>query len=564
MKVRTSLAAALVSVALLTAVLISWGRQRSDADDPVVATYRGGTVRRSELVGWNDYRPMMTSERTEARFGLDSVRLAAVMKAGAVEAEALGLDRDPRWRFDSDRATAGMLRGELKKHLVKTALVAEAEVEAMLAEHDAARQKPERRRLRLLLKRVPAGADAETKATAQAQVEALRRRLVGGASFSELARSASDSQTRDRGGLLGTFTKEALPPALREAAFGLEAGGVSQVLASEQGFALLQCEKIVAGRTMPLDEARERIVAAIRRKTGEELWRQLVNELLGDSVRHDLDRLADASGSPGDVISRFEDGQLTRQQVAWLAADGETQVAVGPASSNSWLVRLLDGYVREFVAAREATRRGLDQDARVTGRIAWGSRAALFKAYRERRIEALFHPPSEQAVREFFEANREQFLIRPRYRLAVLWDGTPPDRRAEKYRQLLDAIASIELDELSFSAAARRLSSHPRADASGELGWRTRKQVAAWGPAALRAVEQLEVGAMSHVVEEPGALWVFKLLERDEARPLPWSEARGQVQSALERQLRIALTRDLMLELATDFDVREVAGEVEG
>ncbi len=525
----------------------------------VVATYRGGSLTRSEFEGWREFRPMLAGEQTEARYGLQAVEMAALVEATAGLATSLGLDEEPQWQFDAAREESRILSAELKAHLTETASVDEREIRSFLADHDEDREKPERRRLRLLLKRVPAGADESAKQAIRAEVETFRERVLQGEDFAELARGASDSQTRHQGGLLGSFAREALPPALAEAAFALDEGGLSEVLESSQGFALLLCEKIVPARRMPLEEARQRILEALRRQKGDELWRQLVGEMMGGgSVENDLDLLAEAAGSPNDIVSRFEGGHLTRRQVHWLLERGGPSSA-GRALEPRELERLLDSYARESLIAREARRRGLDRDPRVLRRIEWSRRAALMKAYRDREIAARFEAPDDQEVRVFFEGNRDRFSTLPRYRLAVLWDGSPPQSRAEKYRALETAVSRIELGELAFSEAARRLSSHPHANAAGEIGWRTRRQVGAWGPAALRAVEELEVGRVSPVIEEPRALWVFKLLEREEPRPLSWEEARQMAREALEQRVRSELHRDLIERLQVEQEIRAAA-----
>lgn len=78
------------------------------------------------------------------------------------------------------------------------------------------------------------------------QIEALRKRIVGGEGFAAIASAYSmDPNSKDRGGDLGDVPVAQMPPALREITDALPLGGVSQVMQDDDMFYLFT----VTGRT---------------------------------------------------------------------------------------------------------------------------------------------------------------------------------------------------------------------------------------------------------------------------------------------------------------------------
>ncbi|HEX8775655.1 MAG TPA: peptidylprolyl isomerase [Pyrinomonadaceae bacterium] len=98
------------------------------------------------------------------------------------------------------------------------------------------------------------------------RAEELRRQATGGADFSTLARNSSDDpSSRERGGDLGTFTRDSHPRAFDDAAFALKPGTVSAVVQTDFGYHVIKVSSHEQARAMTLEEAapqiRQRLVA---------------------------------------------------------------------------------------------------------------------------------------------------------------------------------------------------------------------------------------------------------------------------------------------------------------
>ena len=91
------------------------------------------------------------------------------------------------------------------------------------------------------------------------EAEAVKAELDGGADFAEVAREKSqDPSSKEQGGELGSFGQGAFNnPAFEDAAFALEAGGVSDVVESPSGFHIIKVTDKQEGVTPPYEEQAE-------------------------------------------------------------------------------------------------------------------------------------------------------------------------------------------------------------------------------------------------------------------------------------------------------------------
>jgi len=110
----------------------------------------------------------------------------------------------------------------------------------------------------------------------------LRRRAVGGESFSDLAAMHSIDPSAAQGGLLSPISPAdaGYPQAVRNALPKLDAEAVSPVLALGDRFAVLKLEDKIEADGMALDDVRNELAAAVRRRRERLLMEQQARELL--------------------------------------------------------------------------------------------------------------------------------------------------------------------------------------------------------------------------------------------------------------------------------------------
>jgi len=118
--------------------------------------------------------------------------------------------------------------------------------------------------------------------TTESEAQELRRQLLAGADFAELARKFSiDEGTRRRGGELGWVSYDAFQPAFAEALFRLKVGELSAVVHSPGGYHLILVERIEPAP--PLDaatksELRERLIQEQMAEKKEAWLRQALSQ----------------------------------------------------------------------------------------------------------------------------------------------------------------------------------------------------------------------------------------------------------------------------------------------
>jgi peptidyl-prolyl cis-trans isomerase C len=178
----------------------------------------------------------------------------AAALARALEAAGLG---EAEWPGHVRRQLA--VRRLVDRHLARGLSVSDAEVHAFYEENLRRFTRPEQLRARHVLVAVPAGADAEARAAARGKAEAVRAEALAGADFAELARSRSDDSTAGRGGELEPFGRGVMVRPFEEAAFALEAGGISPVIETGFGFHVIKLEERIPELRLPEADVRERI-----------------------------------------------------------------------------------------------------------------------------------------------------------------------------------------------------------------------------------------------------------------------------------------------------------------
>lgn len=88
---------------------------------------------------------------------------------------------------------------------------------------------------------------ARTNEFAVQKLEKIRKQILDGADFAEVARNVSQCQSRSKGGDLGEISRGLLPKAVEDQAFKLAVGEISPVIHSTMGFQILKVtEKIPA------------------------------------------------------------------------------------------------------------------------------------------------------------------------------------------------------------------------------------------------------------------------------------------------------------------------------
>ena len=110
----------------------------------------------------------------------------------------------------------------------------------------------------ILIKFEPNDDDA-AKAAKRARIEGLRKQLLEGADFAELAKANSDCPSASSGGDLGSFGRGQMVPAFEDAAFSQPVGSLGEIVETQFGYHLIKVAEHNTAKTPEFNEVKTRI-----------------------------------------------------------------------------------------------------------------------------------------------------------------------------------------------------------------------------------------------------------------------------------------------------------------
>ena len=198
--------------------------------------------------------------------------------------------------FDTQLVELGVsedeLRSEVEESMMIDALLSEKtastpevsgeDVEKFYKKNPESFQVPERvRASHILLKTAPGDGD-DVRAEKRQELSRLMGEIEGGAAFDKLAMEHSECPSKTKGGDLGYFGRGKMDKAFEDAAFGMKVDEVSDIVESQFGYHLIKLTAHEEGRTIPIDEVRDKIEAYLDNKNKEEIVGTLIRKLRDD------------------------------------------------------------------------------------------------------------------------------------------------------------------------------------------------------------------------------------------------------------------------------------------
>ncbi len=139
---------------------------------------------------------------------------------------------------------------------------------------------PETARASHILIQVEPGDDAKVKAEKKARAEDLRKQLLAGANFEELAAKYSNCPSAKNGGDLGVFARGQMVKPFDDVAFSQKIGEISPVVQTEFGYHIIKVKERSAPKLMPLDkDNRAKIAAFLEGQRQQEAFGALIKSL---------------------------------------------------------------------------------------------------------------------------------------------------------------------------------------------------------------------------------------------------------------------------------------------
>lgn len=206
--------------------------------------------------------------------------------------------------------------------------------------------------------------------------------------------------------------------------------------------------------------------------------------------------------------------------------------------------------------ARRAAELGVQASPQVAAQLEWGRLRILATEEMGRRVRDAFQKPAEEELRARFESSRAHRVQPARFRVSVLRFGWEEQPLPARFRRAEEVLARVRAGRLGFERAARELSTHGSSSRGGDLGWLTPRGLAGLGPSVLATIKQLEVGAVSPLVQQDDALWAVMLAGREEERPQTFEEARLDLQRELGNERTQSIQKRIEDQLLAQLQLR--------
>ena len=199
------------------------------------------------------------------------------VKVIAQEARRQKTDQDKGFKTQAAYQMENLLAVYFLNNYLKTAKVAEEDLKKYYEEHKHEYETMRARHVLIRFKgsRVPLKADQKdlTEEEALEKAQAVRKRLLAGADFAQVAKEESDDTgSGTNGGNLGEFKHGSMVPQFDEAASKLPLNEISEPVKTQYGYHIIQVQ---ARETKTFDEVKDEIEKKIRPQLTEKFIAEL-------------------------------------------------------------------------------------------------------------------------------------------------------------------------------------------------------------------------------------------------------------------------------------------------
>lgn len=215
--------------------------------DPIIIAAGGLSIRQSEFESALKSLPAEYQQYAQGpgkkQFAEDYLR----MKMLAAEGMKNGLDKDPDVVKQLSLMRENLIAQAQLTKIESGITVSDADLKKKYEENKGQYEQVKAKHILIAFKGSPAAQEGKPELTdeqAKAKAEDLRKQIVAGASFEELAKKESDDAgSGARGGDLGEFGRGQMVPEFEKAAFEAKAGDLTPVVKTQFGYHIIKVEE---------------------------------------------------------------------------------------------------------------------------------------------------------------------------------------------------------------------------------------------------------------------------------------------------------------------------------
>ncbi|MCH9649276.1 MAG: peptidylprolyl isomerase [Deltaproteobacteria bacterium] len=546
------------AIALAAIILGSLAACAPQENPNVLASWQGGEITASLL---DDLLSSLPSSRRQPPSGqaLESwleerIGDLVLPQALLLRGQESGLGQEPALLLRSRFLTSQQWGRNFLRTRCPDEEVPDSELRKVFEESYSQKPKPWILLRHIYKRSLPATSDEERKKVRR-EMESIERQVRGGASFLEMARRSSDSETAKDGGLIGRISRQApLDPLVRNTAWSLEDGEISNIVEVKNGFHLLLRESSGAEAPVSFEDARETLQQQQALKRRERCGQEVLLQL-GQDTPVTIDRAALSSDDETATALQVGEESFSLGELSGLSQAG-TPLALIPRPGES-----LRHFAEAMLLSQEALKEDPTQAALFDQAVQQARQTLLQEAQWRVERRALIEDLPEAEIVSYFNAHKERFetdLILDLGMILVSSQGTPGRRGAlESVQEVAERLGK----GARFEDLAMEHSEHGSREIGGRLGPLPVPRLRIiLGSKGISQASQLQVGEVSPPVlihETPSAAYaLLKLHERRPPQPRSFEEAREDVATSMAQSRIQQLDQEVRQKVLSEVELR--------
>ncbi|MCD6490174.1 MAG: peptidylprolyl isomerase [Thermodesulfobacterium sp.] len=204
------------------------------------------------------------------------VNLSLLALAGKKE----GIDKDLEIKKELIEIEKNLIAKEYFEEKTANLKISENQLKEYYNKNKEKYKEEEGRHVKHILIYVPQDADSATKEKSLEKAKEIRKKLLKGAKFEEIAQKYSDDTgSKKKGGDLGIIRKGQTIPEFEKEIFDLKLGEISQPIKSPYGYHIIKVEEIIPERIPSFEEIKNLVKQDYMQEKKEEIMAQILQKL---------------------------------------------------------------------------------------------------------------------------------------------------------------------------------------------------------------------------------------------------------------------------------------------
>ena len=171
----------------------------------------------------------------------------------------------------------------LDQEIISKIKIKDGEARAYFDSHTEEFKQKEQVRARHILVKVDKGADEKTKAEARKKLVDVKKKIVAGEDFAELAKKHSEGPSNVKGGDLGYFARGQMVKAFEDVAFKLESNEVSDLVETRFGYHIIKVLDHKPEKLAEFADKKDKVLAKLRNERIQKQVGDYIKQLRQDA-----------------------------------------------------------------------------------------------------------------------------------------------------------------------------------------------------------------------------------------------------------------------------------------